>query len=218
MRSLLLGLGCLWLRTLRVRWKTADAPGGASRHRFPPAHALPGRAVILLWHEHLPACIRAFSHRGIGVLISRSADGAWAADACARFGYRVHRGSSSRGSMGGMKALARGMEDGSGLAGMALDGPRGPRRVPKDGSLWLARHAQAPVLPVWVEARSSIRLRSWDRCVIPLPFSKVIVHLGAAFHPESVEEIAEAMEGVERRGRGGRELRETGELIGNIAP
>ena len=43
------------------------------------ATALPDRAVILLWHEHLPICIRAFSGRGIHVLISRSADGEWAA-------------------------------------------------------------------------------------------------------------------------------------------
>lgn len=183
MRYLLLGLGCLWLRTLRVRW-----PSGTE---------LPDRAVILLWHEHLPACIRAFSHRGIDVLISKSADGDWAAEACKRFGYRVHRGSSSRGVMGGLRALARAMEDGAGLAGMALDGPRGPRRVPKEGSLWLARHAGTQVVPVFVEARSSFRLKSWDRCLVPLPFSELRVRMGVPFRAENLEEIAEAMTELE---------------------
>ena len=137
MRILLLALGRLWLRSLRVRW-------------IRPEPALPDRAVIVLWHEHLPACIRIFSRRGIHVLISRSADGDWAARACERFGYRVHRGSSSRGAAGGMRALARAMETDGGLAGMALDGPRGPRRVPKPGSLWLARQRSSPwCLSAW---------------------------------------------------------------------
>jgi lysophospholipid acyltransferase (LPLAT)-like uncharacterized protein len=182
-RSLLLGLGCLWLRTLRVRW-----PSGTD---------LPDRAVILLWHEHLPACIRAFSGKGIDVLISRSADGDWAALACERFGYRVHRGSSSRGSTGGMRALVRAMDNGIGLAGMALDGPRGPRRIPKEGSLWLARYAGVPVVPVFVEARNSFRLKSWDRCLVPLPFSEIRVNIGAPLRAEHLGEIAEAMADLE---------------------
>lgn len=196
MRSLLLRLGCLWLRSLRVRWVSGtDRPASV-----PPASLLPSRGVILLWHEHLPACIRAFSHRGIDVLISRSADGAWAAEACRRFGYRVHRGSSSRGALGGMKTLARGLEAGSGLAGMALDGPRGPRRIAKPGSLWLARQAGVPVVPVAVHAPLSLRLKSWDRCLLPLPFSKVIVRVGAPFHPESVQALEAAMEGIAGHG------------------
>jgi lysophospholipid acyltransferase (LPLAT)-like uncharacterized protein len=191
MRSLVLALGCLWLRTLRIRWLSGSA--SALPQRSFDEDALPGKAIILLWHEHLPACIRAFSRRGVNVLISRSADGAWAAEACVRFGYRVHRGSSSRGSLGGMRALARSLQDGAALAGMALDGPRGPRRIPKIGSLWLAQRTEAPVIPVWVDAPKSFRLKSWDRCVIPLPFSKVVIRVGKPFHPQSQEEIAEAM-------------------------
>jgi lysophospholipid acyltransferase (LPLAT)-like uncharacterized protein len=175
-----------------VRWISGGREGP-----HPPDGSLPARAVILLWHEHLPVCIRAFAGRGIDVLISRSGDGAWAADACARFGYRVHRGSSSRGSTGGLRDLARGMETGSGLAGMALDGPRGPRREPKAGSVWLARRADAPVVPVRIEAPWAFRLKSWDRCLVPLPFAKVTVRLGKPFHPESPEQIGAAMRALE---------------------
>ncbi|MDB5049878.1 MAG: hypothetical protein JWO30_2949 [Fibrobacteres bacterium] len=114
--------------------------------------------------------------------------------------------------MGGLRALAREMEEGTGCAGMALDGPRGPRHVPKAGSVWLAEFARAPVVPVWVEAPVSIRLQSWDRCVIPLPFSKVIVRVGVPFHPGSVEEIAEAMERLEKQG----ELRENPVMVGHF--
>lgn len=189
MRALLLALGCLWLRTLRVRW-TGSGP-----------ESLPARAVIVLWHEHLPACIRAFSHLGIDVLISPSADGEWAAEACRRFGYRVHRGSSTRGAFGGMRTVARGLETGSRWVGMALDGPRGPRRCVKPGSLWLASLADVPVLPVWVRAPFSFRLGTWDRCLVPMPFSKVEVSMGQPISPENPGELASAMASLERSGR-----------------
>ena len=184
MRILLLVLGRLWLRSLRVRWTE-------------PETALPDRAVIVLWHEHLPACIRIFSGRGIHVLVSRSADGDLAARACESFGYRVHRGSSTRGGAGGMRTLVRGMETDGGLAGMALDGPRGPRRVAKPGSLWLARRHSSAVVPVWVHAPWAFRLNSWDRSLIPWPFSKVTVRVGKPFHPLGEEQIAEAMRSLE---------------------
>jgi lysophospholipid acyltransferase (LPLAT)-like uncharacterized protein len=181
--SLLSGLGRLWLRSLRVHWASAQK--------------LPDRAVVLLWHEHLPACIRAFSHRGIGVLISKSRDGDWAAEACKRFGYRVHRGSSTRGGAAGMRSLVRGLESGNGLAGMALDGPRGPRREVKPGSLWLARLAGIPVVPVSIKAPFSFRLGSWDRCLVPLPFSRIEVRMGPPFHPKGIADVEAAMRALE---------------------
>ncbi len=192
MKSLLLGLGCIWLRTLRVRWISSES--------------LPERAVILLWHEHLPACIRAFAHRNIAVLISQSSDGDWAAEACTRFGYHVHRGSTSRGGAVGMRSLARSLESknqygeaiSTGLVGMALDGPRGPRRQIKPGAIWLSRLHNIPVIPVFILARFAFRLTSWDRCLVPLPFSTVEVRLGVPFHPREIEEIELAMDAVER--------------------
>ncbi len=190
---MLLGLARLWLKTLRLRW-----PAGA---------ALPDGAVIVLWHEHLPICMRAFAGRGIHVLISKSRDGEWAARACARMGYRVHRGSSSAGtgisaedpakSFGGLRALAHAAATGPALVGMALDGPRGPRREPKPGSLWLARRLGVPIVPVAIDAPRAFRLGSWDRALIPFPFSRVEIKLGAPVYPGSIGELARAMEDTE---------------------
>jgi len=187
LRTLLLGFARFWLKTLRLRW--------------PAGTALPGGAVIVLWHEHLPICMRAFAGRGIHVLISKSRDGEWAARACARMGYQVHRGSSSAGaqakSFGGLRNLARAVEAGHGLVGMALDGPRGPRREPKPGSLWLARRLGVPIVPVAIEAQNAFRLGSWDRALIPFPFSRVEIKLGSPVFPESINELARAMEDAE---------------------
>jgi lysophospholipid acyltransferase (LPLAT)-like uncharacterized protein len=188
-RSLAYALAYLWLRSLRLRW-----PAGA---------ILPERGIILLWHEHLPVCMQAFSGRGIHVLISKSRDGEWAAQACARMGYRVHRGSSSaRGdgkALGGLRALARAAGGDATLIGMALDGPRGPRRVPKPGSFWLARRFSLPVIPVAVEARRGFRLGSWDRTLIPWPFSRVDIRVGSPLRPDSLAGIDLAMRAVETK-------------------
>lgn len=179
--ALLLSLARLWMRTWRLRWPAGDA--------------VPDRGILVLWHEHLPACIPAFARRRIGVLISRSADGGLAAQACRTLGYRVYRGSDSRGSLSGLKALARGLRGADGLAGMALDGPRGPRRLPKPGSLWLAGVAGVPVFPIAVKASWALRLKTWDRCLLPLPFSRVEVRVGAACHPADLDAMQSAMEG-----------------------
>lgn len=180
-RALLLSLLWLWMRSLRIR-----GPG-----------ALPESGIFALWHEDLPACMPAFAHRGVHVLISQSRDGGLAAALCRGLGYHVHRGSSTRGSLSGMKALARGLQSGedfAGFAGMALDGPRGPRREPKGGALWLARHCGLPVFPIRVRARKALRLNTWDRAVLPLPFSRVDVSLGPPFFPESLADLATMME------------------------
>lgn len=179
-RFLILSLARLWMSTWRLRW-----------HSSPPAS---GPGILVLWHEHLPACIPAFARRGIGVLVSRSADGALAAEACRRLGYRVYRGSDSAGSLSGMKALARGLRDGGGLAGMALDGPRGPRRVPKPGTLWLSELAGAPLLPIAVKASRALRLKTWDHCLLPLPFATVEVRVGAPCRPADAEALCALME------------------------
>lgn len=185
-RTLLLALGRLWMRTWRLQWS-----GGS---------ALPERGILVLWHEHLPACIPAFARRRISVLVSRSADGGLAAEACRRLGYRVYRGSGTRGALSGLKALARGMgEAGGGLAGMALDGPRGPRREPKPGSLWLAEAAGVPLFPIAVRAGFALRLKTWDRCLLPLPFARVTVQVGPACHPADPDALRRAMEANQAR-------------------
>jgi hypothetical protein len=77
---------------------------------------------------------------------------------------------------GAGRALARRLGD-LGRAGFSLvvtpDGPWGPYRVAKPGALIVARQAGLPILPVAVRARPAIRLRRWDRQLLPLPFSRI---------------------------------------------
>jgi len=179
-KAFLLWLGCIWLRSLRISPLSLDS--------------IPVNSIIVLWHGHLPICIRVFSHSQIHVLISKSKDGDWAAKACQKFGYRVYRGSTSNGGSIGMRQMVRTLEHAPSLTGMALDGPRGPRHVCKPGALWLSQITSSPLQPVFIHAPLSFKLSTWDECVIPLPFSKIKVELGKPLYPKNLSEIERAMQ------------------------
>jgi len=137
---------------------------------------LPGKPIVIgLWHQDLPACLAAFKRRNIAVLISKSNDGSKFAKLSKSLGYDVFRGSGSRGQSEVrhlLKALGEGRS-----AGMALDGPKGPALIAKPGAEWLSRKALVPLVEVEVKYSRAIRLNSWDKTFIPLPFSKVSILL-----------------------------------------
>ncbi len=59
--------------------------------------------------------------------------------------------------------------------GITPDGSRGPIYEAKTGAIALARITKKPILLLSFEYSGFIRLNSWDRFVVPYPFSKVIV-------------------------------------------
>ncbi len=122
-------------------------------------------------------CLPAFARRGMRVLISQSRDGEFGAQMAKRLGYVPVRGSSSRGGASALRALARDLSENGGWVAFVADGPRGPRRVAKPGAAWLARETGLPIFQVEAEAWPCFRLKSWDRCVIPLPFAGIRLRL-----------------------------------------
>jgi len=134
---------------------------------------LPQTAVVGLWHQDLPACLAAFKHKNIAVLISQSGDGSKFAKLAESLGYNVFRGSSSKGQSE-VKHLLKALKNGN-SAGMALDGPKGPALIAKPGAKWLSERAKTPLVEVKVKYGHAIRLKSWDKTFIPLPFSKISI-------------------------------------------
>jgi hypothetical protein len=136
--------------------------------------------------------------RGIDVLVSPSDDGSLATRALRHFGYRVIRGSLSRGGARAMRAMATALAAGRQIV-VTPDGPRGPRHAMNVGVAWLARATGAPILPVGVAVDRAWRLRSWDRFTIPQPFARLCVHYGAPVHvaaaagDEELEHLAQQL-------------------------
>src|SRR6267143_1114133 len=106
---------------------------------------------------------------------SASADFIWLQEIF--FGFDVVRGSSSRiGAAAGLE-LSNVLSSGHDVL-ITPDGPRGPAYALGPGIIFLAQKTGAPVVPVNMEYSSCWRVKSWDRFIIPRPFSKVRVIIG----------------------------------------
>ncbi|MBI2194749.1 MAG: lysophospholipid acyltransferase family protein [Planctomycetes bacterium] len=133
--------------------------------------------IYVAWHSRLLLGMYAYRGHGICVLVSQSRDGEILARALDRFGFQTTRGSSSRGGLSSLKQLARTLKSGQDVM-VAPDGPRGPREQAQLGAVQLACLTGAPIIP-WTWAGNRIlRLGSWDRLRVPLPFGRCKFWIG----------------------------------------
>jgi lysophospholipid acyltransferase (LPLAT)-like uncharacterized protein len=142
--------------------------------------------VFALWHNRLlssPVIFKRFfrKRKGVTALISQSRDGKMISDIILRLGMGVVNGSSSRGGAAAMLELTNWIRGGTDIA-ITPDGPRGPVYKLSSGPLFLAQKTGAPLVPVYVEYSRCIRFKSWDRFMVPLPFSRVDIRFGK-MHP-----------------------------------
>jgi lysophospholipid acyltransferase (LPLAT)-like uncharacterized protein len=137
--------------------------------------------IGVLWHNRLlifPMVLRRFfPNRPGAALISASRDGDLLSDAIHRFHYDVVRGSSSKLGASALLQLGEVLTGGRDVV-ITPDGPRGPVYELGPGIIFLAQKTGARVLPMNVEYSSCWRVKSWDRFIIPKPFSKVRVIIG----------------------------------------
>ena len=141
-----------------------------------------GPGIVCFWHSRIgvsPACWPLGRAQEPRALISLSADGAFVAQAMERLGFPAIRGSAgkktdpakAKGGAAAFREVLRWLKGGGGIA-ITPDGPRGPAEAMGEGPPLLARLSGAPVLLVGLAARPCIRLSTWDRGVLPLPFGK----------------------------------------------
>ncbi len=169
----------IWARTLR--YEIDDRLGAVGK----PVNE---NYIGALWHNRLlifPFVLRRFfpNRRG-AALISASRDGDLLADAIKRFDFDVVRGSSSRLGARAILQLTDVLALGRDVV-ITPDGPRGPAYELGPGIIFLAQKSGAPVVPVNIEYSSYWRLKSWDRFILPRPFSKVRVIIGQSHYVRS---------------------------------
>lgn len=137
-----------------------------------------GKVLYAFWHEGLLVATYAFRRQGIQVLVSQHRDGEWIARAIECMGYGTIRGSSTRGGTRALFRMAAAGAAGDDL-GVTVDGPRGPRLEVKPGTLFIAGRSGLPIVPFAVASRKPWELSSWDRFMIPRPFSTAAIAFGA---------------------------------------
>lgn len=159
----------LLMKTLRLR---VEMPDG-SPDILPPSTPM----IYALWHAQMFIPIYVYQRREATVLISKHRDGEYINRIVTRMGYRSVRGSTTRGATSGLRALLNELKAGREVA-FTPDGPRGPRHVLQSGIIYLAERSGCPIVPVAAAARKCWRLGSWDRFIIPKPFTTAVVCQG----------------------------------------
>ena len=140
-------------------------------------------------------------------MTSENFDGEWIARLMRRFGFRAARGSTSRGGSRALVQLRRELAGGH-VAAFTVDGPRGPAGVAQRGAVFLAGATGHPVVPFHLEGSREWSVGSWDRGIIPKPFSTVAICIGEpmtvpgttdAVLERSRHELEERLAALERR-------------------
>jgi lysophospholipid acyltransferase (LPLAT)-like uncharacterized protein len=169
------------LRT--TRW-TLDG-----QEHFRP-HAAGAPAVFAFWHEFLPLmpALTLIAHKlpfyrptPIYALVSQHRDGQFIGSVVRRFGIWPIMGSSTRGGTTGLRNLLAVLRRGD-LIGITPDGPKGPPRHAASGVAQLAALSGVPVVPLAARTTRRVRLNTWDRMPVPLPFGRGVVVCGPAIH------------------------------------
>ena len=150
-----------------------------------------GKAGVLATpHTILLPVVLAMRGMPATFLASQSRDGSLIAGVLQRQGFGVVRGSSSRGGVAGLAAMARALKPGQAV-GLTFDGPKGPPLQAKKGIGLLAARAPESSFAVLVKFRPRffglwrgyVNLGSWDRFHLLLPFASLeieCVQLGTA--------------------------------------
>jgi lysophospholipid acyltransferase (LPLAT)-like uncharacterized protein len=136
--------------------------------------------LFALWHGRMFLSIQAHRGEGIVTMASRSKDGELIARWLEENGYTVVRGSTTRGGGEALRRMVRSVRSGR-YAALTVDGPKGPPRIVQPGVVQLARLTGAWILPITSSASRLRFLASWDRYLLPLPFSRGFVAYGEPF-------------------------------------
>jgi lysophospholipid acyltransferase (LPLAT)-like uncharacterized protein len=165
---------CLNTALTSLTRKIVPRPPYAERRR----RGQPGRCLYAVWHCHIWDGMDALKGQGVLAMVSQHRDGEIIARILSRKGFKLLRGSSTRGGAQALRDMVRAVRDDEGDIVVTVDGPKGPAGVVKDGILFAASRTGLPIVPMAVWAERCWRAGSWDRMVIAKPGTRVAIVFG----------------------------------------
>jgi len=167
-----------------------------------------GPEIYCFWHQCVLPCTLYFRKSNAVILISQSFDGELITRILRMFDFDAVRGSSSRSSREGLLGLKHVIETGR-TAIFTADGPRGPIYQTKMGPIKLAQTTGAPIGAFHLQPERAWVMKSWDRFLVPKPFTRIVVswaqwtHVPSDLPPEQFEtkrqELNDALERARMR-------------------
>lgn len=134
------------------------------------------RFTFSMWHDQIVLAVFSLRTWSLAGLISRHRDGSYLADSVLIAGIQPVRGSTSR---GGAEAVSEILSRPDLHLAITPDGPRGPRRMMKEGIVYISSRSRRPIVPTALVCdRYWAVSGNWSDMVIPKPFSRVILIAG----------------------------------------
>lgn len=134
--------------------------------------------LIAFFHQDELCFIPFFKNKFFSVLVSHSKDGQIMTNAISRLGIEAVRGSSSRGAVAGLIASIKKVQEGYNFA-LAVDGPKGPIYVVKEGICAIQKKTSAPIAPIRaIVSDAFIFEKAWNKAKLAKPFSKIKIVIG----------------------------------------
>jgi lysophospholipid acyltransferase (LPLAT)-like uncharacterized protein len=149
-----------------------------------------GVVLLCTWHQQFFSAILPFKNYKTfnpSIMISQSRDGEIVAKIALRSGWNPVRGSSSKGGMEALKKMITHLKEKK-LAAHIVDGPNGPLGIIKPGVIRLAHSTDAVIVPFSVSAEKAWYFNSWDKFLLPKPFSKVFLRFGKMIKLDRVKD------------------------------
>lgn len=166
--------------------------------RVMPSFAERGEGFIgMFWHGRMLMLPFIYPGKRLNILISSHRDGEIIANVMNRFGFELVRGSSSKGGTAALREMVHLLKHGSDV-GITPDGPKGPAEVVKGGVAQIARLSGKAVIPMAFSSSMKLRLRSWDRFFLPLPFSRLVFVVGDPLYCSREEDMEDFRIRVEK--------------------
>jgi hypothetical protein len=135
--------------------------------------------IVVTWHRASIFFCYFYGPYHPMVMFSQSPDGEYMARFAERCGVVPVRGSSTRGGQRALIQMIRFFHQGNRICSTVLDGPQGPPYQAKTGLLFLAKKTGLPLLPIiWSSPKALTLEKTWDRTMIPKPFSPVVINYG----------------------------------------
>lgn len=159
-----------------------------------------GKGIIYaFWHGRQMMLVPYMANRQIVVMVSLSRDGEYQSKILKRFGYKICRGSYSRGGIKGLLGVIKELKAGLD-AGFAVDGPRGPLYQPKEGVILAAKKGNDYIVPVTASAKKKwILEKAWDKFLIPYPFTQGIIIFGLPYQIANSKDIKQECERLKEK-------------------
>ena len=146
------------------------------------------KVVMAIWHDQLLPCTFFHRNEGMVTIASDSKDGSLISYALKKWQFHTARGSSTRGGVkGALQAIKLSREHNTPCA-VTVDGPKGPRHIVKDGAIFMAKKLDQVILIGLMSCKRYKRFASWDKFVLPMPFSTItITYSNPIYVSESLE-------------------------------